>query len=64
MMRLLGWPLPVPELSPLTAGGLFLLFLIPAATEELGWAGYALDPMQARFGAVPAALLLGLFEAT
>ena len=30
-----------------------------AVTEELGWTGFALDPLQKRVGAIGAALLIG-----
>lgn len=38
---------------------MFAVFFIGALGEELGWMGYAIDPMQARLGALEAALLLG-----
>jgi len=38
----------------------FLAFLVLGLGEELGWSGYAIDPMQDRWNALPAALLLGL----
>ncbi len=39
---------------------LFLLFFIGDAGEELGWTGYAIEPMQNRWGALKAGLILGL----
>jgi membrane protease YdiL (CAAX protease family) len=39
---------------------LFLVFFIAALGEELGWSGYAIDPMQARYGALGGAILLGI----
>jgi membrane protease YdiL (CAAX protease family) len=39
------------------------VFFISALGEELGWSGYALDPMQARWGALGAGLLIGLVSA-
>jgi membrane protease YdiL (CAAX protease family) len=59
-MRLLGRPLPSPDLPLLAAPAMFLAFLLPALCEEVGWSGYALDPLQARRSALRAALLLGL----
>lgn len=61
VMRLTEAPLPdridVPFLlAPL----LFLAFFIGAACEELGWSGYAIDPLQERWGALAAAVLVGL----
>jgi len=38
---------------------LFLVFVVAALGEELGWSGYALDPMQERWGQLRSAVLLG-----
>lgn len=59
-MRALGLPLPAPSLSFSTVPALFLLFFLAAVAEELGWSGYALDPLQNRWGALFASLILGL----
>jgi hypothetical protein len=37
----------------------FLVFFIPAACEEVGWMGYAVDPMQDRWSALKTSLILG-----
>ena len=55
-MRLIGRDLPAPEIILLPALPLFATFLLPALAEELGWSGYALDPLQARWGALIASL--------
>lgn len=60
LMRWMGVPVPIPQFPVLTALILFLAFFIAALGEELGWSGYAIDPMQDRWGAFPAALILGL----
>jgi hypothetical protein len=61
IMRLLGLPLPDPIEVPLQlVPVLFVAFFAGAACEELGWSGYALDPMQNRWGALAAAIVLGL----
>lgn len=54
--------LPVPPLhAPLAAiPVLVVLFFVAAAFEEAGWTGYAADPLQERFGALVAGLLLGV----
>ena len=39
---------------------MFTAFFIEGLGEELGWSGYALEPMQERCGALGASLLLGL----
>ncbi|HEY1175341.1 MAG TPA: type II CAAX endopeptidase family protein [Phytomonospora sp.] len=62
-MRLLGRPLPEPRI-PLAAIGVFLVvFFLGAFGEETGWTGYFTDPARERWGALPAALLLGVFWA-
>lgn len=40
---------------------LFAAALVAAACEELGWTGYACDPMLRRFGTMGTGLLLGTF---
>jgi uncharacterized protein len=39
---------------------LFIFFFIGAIAEEIGYMGYAIDPMQDRFGALKAAILIGI----
>ena len=59
---LLGWmgvPVPVPEFSVVTTLVLFLVFFVAALGEELGWSGYATDPLQDRWGALSASLVIG-----
>lgn len=41
-----------------------LLFFIAALAEEVGWSGYALDPMQDRWNVLPAGLILGIVWAS
>ena len=60
VMRLLGVALPAPQFSFSTTLILFIVFFIAAVGEELGWSGYAIDPLQNRFGALGGALLLGV----
>jgi membrane protease YdiL (CAAX protease family) len=61
LMRLAGSPLPSPQFpAPAVVLAMFLAFFASALAEELGWSGYATDPMQARWGALGAAVLLGL----
>jgi len=60
VMRLTGRPLPDPEIPWLAAPVFFILFFITAVAEELGWTGYALDPLQNRWGALQAGLVLGV----
>jgi membrane protease YdiL (CAAX protease family) len=61
VMRILQMPLPDPQLPGATViAMMFLMFILAAWAEELGWTGYAIDPLQARWGTLPASLLLGL----
>ncbi len=59
VMRLLDRPLPDPTIQWLAAPVLLVVFLISAVAEELGWSGYALQPLQQRWGASGASLILG-----
>lgn len=36
------------------------MYFIAATAEELGWSGYAIDPMQNRWGALKASVILGV----
>lgn len=55
-----GRPLPDPMISLASIAVLLILFFVSAVFEEGGWTGYALDPLQDRWGMVRAALVLGL----
>jgi membrane protease YdiL (CAAX protease family) len=52
--------MPTLRFPILAAVGAFLGFFVAAEFEELGWSGYALDPMQARWNALQASIVLGL----
>lgn len=60
VMRLAGMPLPEPEISYALIPFFFLLYFVTATGEELGWSGYALDPMQQRWGALAASIMIGV----
>jgi membrane protease YdiL (CAAX protease family) len=51
--------LPVPAIV-LAVPYFFLMLLIGGGQEEFGWRGYAQQPLQERFGVVPASLLIGI----
>ncbi len=55
-----GTPLPVPHLAAGKTVGLFFVFLAAALCEELGWSGFAIDPLQERYGALRASLIVGV----
>lgn len=57
-----GSKVPSPHFSLAIPIVLVVLF-IAALGEELGWMGYLFDPMEERFGALNAAILMGLIWA-
>jgi membrane protease YdiL (CAAX protease family) len=59
VMRVMGLPLPTVQLPLLAALGAFVGYFVAAESEELGWTGYALDPLQERWTALQAGLILG-----
>jgi membrane protease YdiL (CAAX protease family) len=59
VMRALGLPLPTVRVPLLAAAVWFLGYFIAGQCEELGWSGYALDPLQARWTALAASLIIG-----
>jgi membrane protease YdiL (CAAX protease family) len=60
LMRLIGVPLPAPQFTVSAALAMLVAFFLSALGEELCWSGYALDPMQRRWNAFGASILLGL----
>jgi uncharacterized protein len=58
-LRFMGTDVPLPAIPILSTLALCVLFFISALAEELGWSGYAIDPMQSRLGTLRASLLLG-----
>jgi membrane protease YdiL (CAAX protease family) len=58
--------LPLPDVirfTPAAAPGLFAMFFIGAIPEEIGWTGYATEPLQKRYGVLAAGLIIGVFWA-
>jgi len=58
-MRLIGLPVPTHWRLPLLTPLLFVTFFVAAAGEELGYMGYAIDPIQDRIGALATGLVVG-----
>ena len=54
-----GGTVTTPDVSMSVVVGSFAVFMVAALGEELGWSGYATEPLQARMGFVRAALMLG-----
>jgi len=58
-MRASGVLLPNPAPLTLTVFPLFVVFFISALAEEIGWTGYATEPLMRRWGIVTASFALG-----
>jgi uncharacterized protein len=64
VMSLMGLPLPDEPYFPfLMIPLLFVLFFILAIGEEVGWTGYATDPLQDRWSGLTTGIILGLVTA-
>ena len=63
LMRWMDLPLPAPQFPVLPALLMLLAFFAGGLGEELGWSGYAIDPLQDRWNALQAGLALGLVGA-
>ena len=60
IVRCFHLPLPaVVTFTPAAAPGLFAAFLVAAIPEEIGWTGYATEPLQKRYGVLVAGLIIG-----
>lgn len=58
-MRLMGLSLPEPSAALLEIPILFVAYFISAVSEEAGWTGYVVDPMQARWSAFSTGVIMG-----
>jgi len=63
VMVMSGAPVPAALTPAVALPAVLLFFFILAAGEEVGWMGYAFEPMQARGGAFKASLVLGVIWA-
>jgi len=63
LARWMDGPLPAPPFTVQATLLMLLAFFAAALGEELGWSGYALDPLQQRWSALQAGVLLGLVTA-
>jgi CAAX protease family protein len=64
LVRAMHIPHPAPHFPLPASLLLFAAFLIAALGEEIGWSGYAIDPLQERWTALAAAVLLGAIWAS
>jgi membrane protease YdiL (CAAX protease family) len=59
LIKLVGVPLPDPQIPILSVAVSFVVFFIAALGEEVGWQGYAIAPLQERWNALTASVILG-----
>jgi len=59
LKRLTGIQPPIPHIEFVATAAMLLAFFFAALAEELGWSGYAIDPLQSRWSALGASLLVG-----
>ena len=59
-VKITGATKPEPQPSLLAVFIFFFVFLIGALGEEIGWSGYVTDPLQNRYGAVSASIIVGI----
>jgi uncharacterized protein len=60
LMHFMNLPLPTPRYRIQAAPVLLTALFIAALGEELGWSGYVIEPMQHRWNALEASIVLGL----
>jgi len=58
-VKMTGATLPEPNTSILSAFIFFFVFFIGAIGEEVGWSGYSIEPLQNRYGALKASVIVG-----
>jgi membrane protease YdiL (CAAX protease family) len=63
LMVLIGKPIPDALFPVVALPVVFLVFFIMALGEEVGWMGYAFEPMQEQWNTFKATLVLGLIWA-
>ena len=61
--KLSGVLLPESQTPVLYILVFFVVYFIGAIGEEIGWSGYAIDPLQSRYGALKASIILGIIWA-
>lgn len=60
VLRCTGAPLPEPAIAWSALPPLAAVYLVSALAEEIGWSGYATTPLRRRWGALAAALVIGV----
>jgi membrane protease YdiL (CAAX protease family) len=64
LVKLMGLPVPDPQVPVLMIPVSFVIFFMAALGEEVGWQGYAVGPLQERWSALAASIILGIVWAT
>jgi len=59
-MKLLSIPYPEQALPFAALLPMFFMFLLMSFAEEVGWMGYVFEPMQDKWGALEASIILGV----
>jgi membrane protease YdiL (CAAX protease family) len=59
LMKLMGISIPNFQFPVLMVPAFFVLFFIGGIGEEIGWTGYVTDPLQDRWSALEASIILG-----
>lgn len=59
-MKMTGAISSEPSLSLLSICLFFLVYFIGAIGEEIGWSGYIINPLQNKYGALKASIILGI----
>jgi membrane protease YdiL (CAAX protease family) len=59
LMKIMGVSIPNFRFPVLMVPVFFVVFFIGAIGEEIGWTGYAIDPLQDRWNALEASIILG-----
>ena len=62
-LKIIGVLMPEPTISILSVILFFFVYFIGAIGEEIGWSGYAIDPLQNKYGALKASIILGIIWA-
>ena len=60
LLKLMGVPIPDFQFPVLMIPVFFMAFFIFSMGEEIGWSGYAIDPLHDQWGALRASIILGV----
>ncbi len=63
ILRVIGIPIPLPQITPSETTFFSIAFFVGAIGEEIGWQGYAYPALRKNYNALTAALILGVIWA-